>query len=264
MKQRSLNQDQLKVLHTVYTFRFATRSLLASYLHKPNNTSLYSRIQILHKSGYLSRRYNSSYKLAGREAEYYITYKAAQLLQQAHLIDASDASLLAVYKDKTVSDQYVHQLTLIFQFRNILTANYDIQWFTTRDIASMDYFPKNKPTAFITIKVKNTILRCFVEYIPSGTSVSTIKSKLKQYSIYFQQDAWGVTNTPFPKILYITEDGMTEQGVRYQMKKELYRSDTDIEYYTTTKKALLGLGNINRIWTSLEEDELLAIEDIKS
>jgi gamma-glutamylcysteine synthetase len=56
---------------------------------------------------------------------------------------------------------------------------------------------------------------------------------------------------------------MTEQGVRYQIKKESFRTDTDIEYFTTTKKALLGLHNDNhKIWTSFDEEELLALEDI--
>lgn len=47
MKQRKLNQDQLEVLQALYRFRFGTRSLLATYLDKPNNTSLYSRLTIL-------------------------------------------------------------------------------------------------------------------------------------------------------------------------------------------------------------------------
>ena len=264
MKQRKLNQDQLEVLHAVYRFRFGTRSLLATYLNKPNNTSLYSRIRILEKYGYLGRRYEPSYKLAGREAEFYVTYKGAQSLRSAELIEANDTTLQATYKDKTVSDQYVQQLTLLFRFRNLLSSYYDLRWFTGRDTTSLDYFPKNRPTAFLSLKVKNKIIRCFVEYIPAGTSINAIRGKLKQYSAYFQQDAWGVTESPFPKILYIAEDGMTEQGIRNKKKKESFRADTDIEYFTTTQKALLGLQDgQNHIWTAVgEEDQLLALEDL--
>ena len=263
MKQRKLNQDQLEVLQALYRFRFGTRSLLATYLDKPNNTSLYSRLTILKKYGYLDERYDSSYKLAGREAEFSITYKAAQVLRDAELIDATNAQLQATYKDKTVSDQYVQQLTLLFKIRNILSTHYDLQWFTGRDIAQLDYFPKRKPTAFITVKANDTITRCFVEYVPAGTSISAIRGKLKQYSAYFQQDAWGVTQTPFPKILYIAEDGMTEQGIRYHIKKELFRADTDIQYYTSTKKAVLGLtDDAASIWTSLDDDMPVSLEEM--
>lgn len=266
MTQKRLNQDQLAVLHAIYRFRFGTRSLLAAYLNKPNNTSLYSRISILEKYGYIGKLYDASYKLLGREAEFFVTHKGALALKNAELIETTDAMMQAVYKDKFVSDQYVQQLTLLFRIRNVLSAQYDLQWFTGRDMAQLDYFPKKLPTAFISLKVGDHILRCFVEYIPPGTSTSTIRSKLKQYSAYFQQDTWGVTEAPFPKILYIAEDGMTEQGVRYHMRKELFRADTDIEYYTTTQKALLGIQDSqDTVWTGMNEaDELISLKDLAS
>lgn len=263
MKQGKLNQGQLQVLHTLYRFRFGTRTLLAEYLNKPNNTSLYSRVSILERYGYIGKRYESRYKLAGREAEHYITYKGAATLKDAGLIDVPDSALRLPYKDKEVSDRYVQQLTLLFRMRNIATALYDLQWFTGRDISNLDYFPKKRPTAFISLKVGDSITRCFIEYIPAGTSINTIRGKLKQYSAYFQQDAWGVTGTPFPKILYVAEDGMTEQGVRYHIRKELFRADTDIEYYTTTQKAFLGLEDADqKIWTGFDDDALLSLKDI--
>ena len=135
---------------------------------------------------------------------------------------------------------------------------------TGRDIATLDYFPAKKPTAFLSLKVGEQVIRCFVEYVPSGTSSVKIRSRLKQYSTYFQQDAWGVTETPFPKILYIAEDGMTEQGVRYHIKKELYHADTDIEYYTTTQKALLAIqdGHTAILTGSVADNELLALDSL--
>lgn len=261
--QRKLNSDQLRLLHVLYSFRFGTRSLIASYLNKPNNTSLYSRIKILEKYGYLNKRYESSYKLAGREAEFYITHKGARLLRDAKMIDATDAELLSVYKDKDISDSYVQQLTLLFNIRNLFTSKYELQWFTGRDIKPLDYFPKNRPVAFISLKADNKVIRCFVEYVPIGTSISAIRGKLKHYSAYFQQDVWGETETPFPKIIYIAEDGMTEQGIRYHIKKEMFRADTDIEYFTTTKKAILNMDISDEIWTSIEDSNtVLSLEDI--
>lgn len=263
MKQRQLNQGRLDILHALYRFRFGTRSLLATYLQKPNNTSLYSRVTILENHSYIQKRYDSSYKLAGREAEYYVTYKGAQLLRDSSIIEATTAQLQATYKDKTVSDQYVRQLTLLFRIRNILSSQYDLQWFTGRDIADLDYFPKKRPIAFISLKVNNRVLRCFVEYVPAGTSINAIRGRLKQLSAYFQEDAWGVTSMPFPKILYIAEDGMTEQGVRYHIKKESFRADTDIEYFTTTLRALLGMQESeHNIWTGFDDDMPLSLEVI--
>ena len=63
---------------------------------------------------------------------------------------------------------------------------------------------------------------------------------------------------------YIAEDGMTEQGIRYHIKKESFRADTDIEYFTTTKKALLGMQDgQSKIWTSIgEEGQLASLGDL--
>ena len=72
-----------------------------------------------------------------------------------------------------------------------------------------------------------------------------------------------MTELPFPKILYITKDGLTEQGVRYHSKRELYHADTDIEYYTTTQKALLAIQNSHTvIWTNGVADELVALDSL--
>lgn len=262
IRQRVLNQSQLAMLHILYRFRFGTRSLLADYLNKPNNTSLYSRISILEKHEFLAVRYDKSYKLAGREAEYYVTPKGVRALGDAGLIELTDAGLRATYKDKVVSEQYVQQLTLLLRLRNVLCAAYpDLQYFTTRDVQALDYFPKKKPVAFLSLKQENKTKRFFVEYVPAQTSTSMIKSQLRQYTSYYDQDSWSVTNTPFPTVLYICEDGMTEQGVRWHIKRELYRTDTDLRYLTTTKKALLSVNQTNdMIWTDIDEpDELLSL-----
>lgn len=257
VRKRELNQSQLDILLILYRFRFGTRSLLAEYLHKPNNTSLYSKVTILEKHGLIASRYDNAYRLAGREAEYYVTPKGIRAL--------ADPALPISYKDKSVSSQFVQQTTLLFRIHNILLSLYpSLQFFTARDIQALDYFPSKRPTAFISYKEKETTKRFFVEYVPAHLSISAIKSKLRQYIRYYEEDAWTVTDTPFPVILYIAEDGMTEQGVRWHMSRELYKTDTAIKFYTTTQKALLAMTeNTAAVWTDLEDkDELLTFSEL--
>jgi hypothetical protein len=258
-KQRELNQSQLDLLHTLYRFRFATRSLLAEYLNKPNNTSLYSKLSILEKRGLVGSLYEKSYKLAGREAEYYVTPKGVRTLRDSSTMELSDTDIQASYKDKRMSDWFVQQVVLLFAFRNMLIKAYPtLQYFTSRDIQKLDYFPSRKPTAFLSLKTDDKVRRFFLEYIPMQTSTTIIKAKLRRYSHYFDEDAWGVTNTDFPFILFVCDDGMTEQGVRWHIKRELFKSDTDIQYYTTTRKALLtSLPGNPAIWSSIEDDDAL-------
>lgn len=266
MKQsRQLNQSQLDLLHILYRFRFATRSLLADYLERPNNTSLYSKVSILEKHGFVASRYDKSYKLAGREAEYYVTPKAVRALRDAELIDSTEADIRASYKDKSVSDQYVQRLAMLFNVRNVLEATYEsLQYFTQRDIQNLDYFPKKKPTAFLSLKSNDTTKRFFLEYIPTQTSTGAIKGKVRGYSNYFDEDAWGVTETDFPSVLFVCEDGMTEQGVRWHIKRELYKTDTDVQYYTTTQKVLLAIQpTSDAIWSDTSDpDSLLTLSEL--
>ncbi|MFZ1250580.1 MAG: hypothetical protein WAR37_04005 [Candidatus Microsaccharimonas sp.] len=264
-RQRQLNQSQLELLHVLYRFRFGTRSLLAEYLKRPNNTSLYSKLSILEKYGVIATRYDKSYKLAGREAEYYVTPKGVRALNDAGVVDITDKGLQTAYRDKTVTDSYLRQLILLFTLRNQLCAVYpELQFFTARDIQDLDYFPKKRPTAFISLKTDKGIKRFFVEYIPMQTSVSIIKGKLKRFTVYYEEDGWSVTDTPFPTILYICEDGMTEQGVRWHIKRALYMSDTDMQYYTTTQKAILGsLQSAPAVWSDVSEpDNLLSLPEL--
>lgn len=261
-RQRSLNNTQLDLLLTLYSFRFSTRSLLAQYLGIANNTSLYSKLTILTKHEYIAAKYDTSYKLAGREIEYYILPKGLRALRDSKRLNVTDTMLQASYKDSTVSDDFIKQNLLLFRARNILSGVHPtLQYFTTRDIQSLDYFPKPRPTAFLSLKTDQGIKRFFVEYIPAQTPTRTIKNRLKQYSRYFDEDTWSITDTPFPNVLYVCENGMTEQGVRWHIARELYKADADISYLITTQKALLNMQKNNTaVWTGIDSpDELVAL-----
>ena len=47
------------------------------------------------------------------------------------------------------------------------------------------------------------------------------------------------------------------------ISRELYRSDAQVTYYTTTQKAILHMDNEALIWTALDDDEPLSLVDIE-
>ncbi|MCB9819945.1 replication-relaxation family protein, partial [Candidatus Nomurabacteria bacterium] len=240
--QRSLSKKQLEVLTVLYSFRFSTRSLISQYLGIPNSPVVYRRLESLVEREYIAKRYDKSYKLAGREAEYYVTPKGLRELRSSGSIDVTEPMITALYKDPGVSEAFICQHVVLFAIRNqLVTAHSDLQYFTARDIQLLDYFPEPRPIAFISLKTKRGVSRFFVEYIPAETHSNRIKYRLKAYMQYFDHDDWSATGTPFPYILYITENGMVEKGVRRHIEFELYKADTDIQFFTTTQKALLNL-----------------------
>lgn len=143
-------------------------------------------------------------------------------------------------------------------------AHQQLQAFTTRDLQALDYFPSPKPSLFLSIKHETAIKRFFLEYIPASALDSRSKKQLQAYTAYYEEDAWDVTGTPFPGILFITDSSLKERTLRSQIEREKYRSDTDISYCTTTLKAVLSLtSNNTEIWTdSAEPGELLSLADL--
>jgi hypothetical protein len=239
--------------------------LLSEYLGVPNNTSFYSRLQILQKHGHIAAHYAKSYKLAGREAEFYLLPKGLRALRDANLLEVSDNMLTALYKDRTVGPEFLTQQLQLMRIRNKLVRTYDdLQVFTRRDIHALEYFPLPRPDLFMSMKNGEKITRFFVEYVPASTLNNKLRKRLEYLTRYYEQDSWGETDTLFPCILFITETGIIEAGLKRLISRELYRSDTDIACYTTTQKAVLGLTPDNdAIWTDITQpDELLSLEDI--
>ena len=240
---RSLNDNQYILLAAIYSLRFSTRSVLSEYLNVANNTSLYSRLQILQKHGYIAAHYNKDYKLAGREAEFYILPKGLRALRDTERLDVTDAMIAAIYKDKSVGLDFVNQQVLIARIRNKLASTYDnIQTFTARDIQALDYFPKPRPDLFLSIKNGDTVTRFFLEYIPAHAAPSKLRKRLEYLTRYYNEDSWGDTDTPFPTFLFVAETGLGEAGLRRLIGREQYRSDTEISYYTTTSQEHVNVG----------------------
>lgn len=250
---------------TVPSLRFCTRSVLSEYLGIANNTSLYSRLQILQKYGYIAARYDKDYKLAGREAEFYILPKGLRALCEAERLDVTDAMITAVYKDKSVSKDFIKQQILLARIRNTLVGTYDnLRAFTARDIQTLEYFPKPRPDLFLSVKNDDKVARFFLEYIPAHAANSKLRKRLEYLTRYYNEGDWGDTDTPFPAILFVAETGLAEAGIRRLINREQYRSDSKIAFYSTSQNAILSitLGK-DDVWISAADpDESLSLLEL--
>jgi predicted ArsR family transcriptional regulator len=79
--RRPLNETQIEVLRLLYWLRFGTCGQIAKYLEKTDIKQVQKKLKILEDQGCISKRYEKSYKLRGRPAEYYLTPKGGRLLQ---------------------------------------------------------------------------------------------------------------------------------------------------------------------------------------
>src|SRR5487761_1142882 len=82
-RHKALNKDQLNILYALYKFRFGTTDLLRTTQTKQiSRQYMNTRLRILCEQEYIGRRYDSSYKLQAKFAQYYLLPKGVEVLKQ--------------------------------------------------------------------------------------------------------------------------------------------------------------------------------------
>ena len=238
---KQLNQGQIDILKTIYKFRFGTRDLIAASLSKQNGNPIYSRLSILEERDVLARRYNSSYKLRGRAAEYYLTPSGLRTLRtQTELDGLDDRAIKASYKDKNASDGFIRRCLTIFALSNHLEHAYaGLQTFTKRELPEYDYFPAQLPDIFVSYKTEAGTKHFFIELFTEDTPSFAADRRLRQLIKYYEDDEWSVTEMPFPTILCVGENANVEKRLRKQIARALNRADSHIEFCAVNMATLL-------------------------
>jgi hypothetical protein len=213
------------------------------------------------KHGYIAAHYGKDYRLAGREAEFYLLPKGLKALGDVELIDVSDAMLKALYKDKTVGRDFIERQVCLMRIRNKLVSTHDnLQVFTARDIQALDYFPNPRPNLFLSLKKDEAVIRCFLEYIPADMTSSKLRKHLDFLVRYYEEDDWNDTGTSFPAILFVAETAFINANLRKLVSREQYE---ELSVYTCTATELENMTNETAIWTSIEDaDEAVALNSL--
>ena len=118
--RRPLNKQQLRVLFILYWYRFCTSKQIAVSLKRSDPKSIQSKLKVLEDQELISKRYDKTYKLAGRPAEYYITLKGARALEKAQPDTTNPWATKSLYKNKTVSDEFLrHTITVAERAKSV-------------------------------------------------------------------------------------------------------------------------------------------------
>src|ERR1700691_4894520 len=81
--RKALNKEQLNVLYALYKFRFATTDLLRTTQNKQlTRQYMNTRLRILREQEYIGRRYDTTYRLQAKFAQYYLLPKGIAVLKQ--------------------------------------------------------------------------------------------------------------------------------------------------------------------------------------
>jgi DNA-binding HxlR family transcriptional regulator len=262
--RRPLNKQQIRTLHLLYWYRFCTSRQLARSLGKSSHKAIQNKLQTLEAQGFIGKRYDKSYKLAGRPAEYYITPKGARQLEKLKPGTTNQWATKSLYKNKTVSDDFLKHCMAITEtaqrLRNIYGGGDTFQILPRSYMAQYSYYPKWTPDLHLEIpgKGETPVKHYFVD-IWDGTKPFFVSvRKTRNYVNFKESDEWQ-DNEQYPAILAICEDERAQKKLNGQMKRILDEQWDDelIFATTTTEKIQEAIKPTERIWLRIESDEEL-------
>ncbi len=272
--RRPLNSQQLAVLKLLYRFRFGTVEYIAEYLDKTNLKVVQKKLKILEDQGYIAKRYDKTYKLQGKPAEYYLTPKGGRLLKSKtedndHI---SEQGLKNLYKNPSVSADFIaHCLTILrvaLHLERMYGAN--LHSFARTELIPFDYFPTWKPDLYLSYKTtpKSKSNPFFLDIWDGTRPFFVSVRKARSYITYEDSGDWITDQLEFPIILVVCDNKKNETKLRRQIRKAREENYTDTKFATTTIDELLSAEyNKAKLWTTVtdykEEDKTCTLTNLR-
>lgn len=256
--RRRLNVGQIEVLELLYKFRYGSNDLIAEYFGKKDRSFVYNRLKILLGYGYIGKRFDSSFRIQGKPAAYYLLPDGARALMESK--PGLTTNIKGIYNDKTRPEEFISHCLNVFVISNHLKSQYGdrLKFFPKGTLAFYDYFPKPLPDAYVALKISDGTLRMFLELFDNSKPPFAIDRRLQQLIEYYQNGEWQEKGSMFPPILCVSENRTLEKRLQKQINRALFRSGEDMKFYTTTLNALLKINkNGDAVWSSSDEPERL-------
>jgi len=253
--RRPLNPNQLNTLLFLFKFRFITSHLLSKAFGNKSRRTTHQTLKTLEEQRYVAKRYDSSYKLQGRQATYYLLPKAVRELKARY---SFGESILKTYlRNSSLSESFIdHHLDIVKAYIN-LKALYPNEFhiFTKYELANFDYFPNPKPDIYLKrIKPSSNNPNEYLLDIYSNSPLFVIRRRVFNLISHFETNDW---SGKYPTILLACSNSKTESKVQsFSLKKLENLEITELSIYTTTPSNLKS-SNQTEIWSDVNEPEKL-------
>lgn len=239
--RRPLNNHQLAILSTLYKFRFVTANLLADNQRANHVRVISNRLKILVEQEYIGMHYDSSYRIKGKPATYYLLPKGVRYLRQQSYVQES--ALRSIYHDKRATpSQIAHRLSVFKVFISLKnTYPKRFKFFSKTELMNKVYVPKIKPDAqIIDTQTKQYY---FMDYLEDTASFWTLRKTIKRYITYAELGIWQKhkLNQPHPIILFVCESGNLKKKVESIAIKELDSSYVELNVDVAKEDDLTSL-----------------------
>ncbi len=265
---------QLAVLKLLYRFRFGTTDLLARALDLKDGRYIHTRLEALVNQEYIGKNYDSTYKLEGKPATYYLLPKAFKALKKQHKAigkELSDKTLRNAYKDKEASNEFLARKLAVFTIYDKLRAVHDQNlklW--TKDQLNFDkynYFPKQIPDAYLTILPEGIRPRArdfFLNYLDDDMPFFVHVRRLQEYIDYVEANEWeDATNSKLRGVLLVCESTSLLKRIRKKLAQTVDEDETPRFCYTTLQALKDSTPADDEVWQLVGKPlEVFGLKDI--
>lgn len=269
--RRALSKDQVHLLNLICKFRFVCTDLVAELVDK-NRSTVYERLYVLEKQGYVLKVYDKSYKLLGKPAAYCLSAEAITKLRK--LKGHDDVSLRNMYKNKSLftNHAYIAHCLTIMKVYIALKKQYgtDIfNIFSKFELAHDSYFLKPRPDFYLYRKKAHpTKPREYVlDIIDENTPFFARRKRLKAYMEHMESGDWEHEGA-YPTLLFVTPD----KNIQDKLIKEAvynydryYVNEDDTNTLVTTIGQLTKADKENKkVWQAILQggDEPIKLNDL--
>ena len=240
--RRPLNLQQITILNTLYKFRFTTVSLLAQN-QQANSRVISNRLKILVDQGYIAMNYDSSYKIAGRPATYYLATKGIRFLRQQSY--TNESALRSIYHDKRAEDHRISHRLNVFKAYIQLKHSYTdrFKFYSKTELMDKAYVPKAKPDAYIVDKETNRSY--FLDCLEASMTYWTLRKTIRKYITFAELEIWHKykPKQPHPEVLLICESDRLQGSVKKLVDME---SDRTYAHITISNVIKVNLDMFSR------------------
>jgi hypothetical protein len=233
--------------------------LLARALELKDGRYVHTRLGALVEQGYIGKNYESSYKLEGKPATYYLLPKAFAALKKQHKTTGKELSgktLRNAYKDKEASSEFIARKLAVFTIYDKLRPTHGASlklW--TKDQLNFDkysYFPKPTPDAYLTIKPEGLRPRTkdfFLNYLDDDTPFFVHVRRLQKYLEYVQAEEWeDATNSKLRGVLLVCESTSLLKRIRKKLAQIVDEDETPRFCYTTLQALKDSTPEDDEVW----------------
>lgn len=257
--RRPLNTEQIQILKLLYKFRFVSAALLKKHFAKSNpGMNVFRRLETLEQQGFIAKRYFDNYRLLHKPVAYHLLPEGIRKLQESKSLGL-DARFKAIYKDRSVSEQFIQDCFDILDiYVSLQSRNVDIKFFTKQDLSHEDYeyFPQPLPDAYIKLPHgKHYFLQVHHKHQPFFVATRAAK----RYMDYFENGVWDDTGTSFPIVLFVVDT----PSIQSRLHEFVAKSIDDLKIYTALKSDIDSEND--KIWHDAHEpDGTYSLKEIEA